>query len=282
MEFIKASYKILDQGGYDLVSIKKHIERCARVTYKSEHLITEDSYERFVNNLIKNHHDRPLEFGTVCLKMPIWEYYKHRLNELNVLWSRNKVDPTGVIITSNYRALLEHISKELPYNDASRVVDDLIVAYHTKSDNPFPRYTVKFVVDRGCMDDFRTHITLSHLAESTRWINYGKKGGITFIEPTWKEERPEEYEKMAKVLGDIEKVYLEMINQGLQPQQARQILPLSIKSELISCGFGDAWENFFYRRCDKSAHPQAQIIAKDLKDEFAKRLYINNLDQDGK
>ena len=58
------------------------------------------------------------------------------------------------------------------------------------------------------------------------------------------------------------------------PQQARDVLPLSIKSELISCGFEDAWNNFFYRRCDKSAHPMARELTCSLKEEFIKRNII--------
>ena len=59
------------------------------------------------------------------------------------------------------------------------------------------------------------------------------------------------------------------------PQQAREVLPLSVKSELISCGFEDAWKNFFYRRDAPDAHPMAQEIAKPMHKEFIERGFID-------
>lgn len=61
-----------------------------------------------------------------------------------------------------------------------------------------------------------------------------------------------------------------MLKNGWTPQQARSILPLGIKSELISCGFEDAWENFFKRRDALDAHPMAQEIANPMHKEFFK------------
>ena len=72
---------------------------------------------------------------------------------------------------------------------------------------------------------------------------------------------------------DVHRVAL--LNQGWTPQQARSILPLGIKSELISCGFKEAWENFFYRRDAKDAHPMAQEIAKPMHKEFIERGFID-------
>ena len=59
-------------------------------------------------------------------------------------------------------------------------------------------------------------------------------------------------------------------NKKWTPQQARSVLPLGIKSELISCGFEDAWTNFMRRRDAPDAHPMAQEIAKPMHEEFLK------------
>ena len=67
MKLIKQSFEFINQTDFSLVGIKKHIERCARVSYKSENKITDTSYEKFVNMLESRGHDRPLEFGTVYL-----------------------------------------------------------------------------------------------------------------------------------------------------------------------------------------------------------------------
>ena len=66
-------------------------------------------------------------------------------------------------------------------------------------------------------------------------------------------------------MGLSEQSYLSAINAGWTPQQARGFLPLDVKSELIMCGFKDAWDNFFYRRCAVDAHPDARYIANKLR-----------------
>ena len=72
-----------------------------------------------------------------------------------------------------------------------------------------------------------------------------------------------------------EQDYMDLINDGCTAQEARDVLPLSIKSELISCGFEDAWSNFFYRRCDNAAHPMAREIAIPLQEKFKELGYVN-------
>lgn len=130
------------------------------------------------------------------------------------------------------------------------------------------------------MDEFRTHVGLSHLAESTRYCNYSKdkfENELTFIIPNWvntncpnkEQEGPSNTSiEWSKACYEAEKHYLSLLKNGCTPQQAREVLPLSVKSELISCGFEDAWSNFFYRRCAKDAHPMAREIAIPLQDKF--------------
>ena len=147
------------------------------------------------------------------------------------------------------------------------------------------------------MDEFRTHVGLSHLAESTRYCNYSKDkfdNQITFIQPSWiildKEIAPinelcllsGQYDRenpnlrYLASLVDANYTYVSLLNKGWTPQQARDVLPLSIKSELISCGFKDAWNNFFYRRCANDAHPMAREVAIPLQDKFNELGYISN------
>ena len=146
------------------------------------------------------------------------------------------------------------------------------------------------ILDRGVMDEFRTHVGLSHLAESTRYCNYSKdKFGneITFIKPCWL-NLPTDYavysgdndsDYFIQALEDAENWYLSLLKEGWTPQQARSVLPLGIKSELISCGFEDAWTNFMRRRSpkygDPGAHPMAAEIADKLCEEFLKRGFID-------
>ena len=293
MKLIKQSFEILEQKDFSLIGIKKFIERCGRVCYKSEDRITDDSYEKFVNMLVKRDHARPLEFGTVHLKISSGMLFEEFLQDLvdcelyNPTWIKYKELPEYTYITTNYRHYLQ-IIKKCPY----------IAEYFTEQDNCYypSRYTVHMVLSRGVMDEFRTHVGLSHLAESTRYCNYSKDkfdNQITFIQPSWiildKEIAPinelcllsGQYDRenpnlrYLASLVDANYAYVLLLNKGWTPQQARDVLPLSVKSELISCGFEDAWENFFYRRCAKDAHPMAREIAIPLQKRFKELGYDN-------
>lgn len=263
MKLIKQSFEFINQTDFSLVGIKKHIERCARVSYKSEDKITDTSYEKFVNMLESRGHDRPLEFGTVYLDIPtkniergteyIYAVGKYSLNP----WSIKEEVKDHAYISTNYRVIKDnHWESDLQYLCEP-------TEHHHK------RYTVHMILDRGVMDEFRTHVGLSHLAESTRYCNYSKdKFGneLTFIQPCW-DIRGTNY---IDFLQHAEWGYFRMLKNGWTPQQARSILPLGIKSELISCGFEDAWENFFKRRDAPDAHPMAQEIANPMHKEFFK------------
>lgn len=160
-------------------------------------------------------------------------------------------------MTTNYRVIKEHHWED----DLQYLCEP--TEYHYK------RYTAHMILDRGVMDEFRTHVGLSHLAESTRYCNYSKdKFGneLTFIQPCW-DIRGTNY---IDFLQHAEWGYFRMLKNGWTPQQARSVLPLGIKSELISCGFKDAWENFFKRRDAPDAHPMAQEIANPMHKEFFK------------
>lgn len=285
MKLIKQSFEFINQTDFSLVGIKKHIERCARVSYKSENKITDTSYEKFVNMLESRGHDRPLEFGTVYLSRTSqkednmeWldKYAYNPWSKFSFGNSSTRINGelrNTVYVTTNYRVIKEHHWED----DLQYLCEP--TEYHHK------RYTVHMILDRGVMDEFRTHVGLSHLAESTRYVNYSKKkfgSELTFIKPCWlDDEKLKLYGPYHTVIRDkspesifianlnnVERDYLDLIKLGWTPQQARSVLPLSIKSELISCGFKDSWENFFYRRDAPDAHPMAQEIAKPMHQKF--------------
>lgn len=303
MKLIKQSFEFINQTDFSLVGIKKHIERCARVSYKSENKITDTSYEKFVNMLESRGHNRPLEFGTVYLTLRgddalrnIFIYAENPWTKIRKQVIKAEYDPNIRVVlnyvTTNYRVIVEnHLEEDLKYLCEP-------TEYHYK------RYTAHMILDRGVMDEFRTHVGLSHLAESTRYCNYSKDkfdNEITFIKPCWLDVPEGKYNHCIMVsknspdirvecdeigkyynigedeglflnsLVQSELTYLNLINnRKWTPQQARSVLPLSIKSELISCGFKDAWENFFKRRDAPDAHPMAQEIANPMHKEFFK------------
>lgn len=278
MKLIKQSFQFVNQKGFTLKDIYKHIEYCARISYKSQDKITDTSYEKFVNMLESRGHDRPLEFGTVYLDIPtkniergaeyIYAVGKYSLNP----WSIKEEVKDHAYISTNYRVIKDnHWEDDLQYLCEP-------TEHHHK------RYTVHMILDRGVMDEFRTHVGLSHLAESTRYCNYSKdkfNNEVTFVIPSWcnslVEGSKQEYSpfeinsdevEFMNALQNAQNSYLSLLKMGWTPQQARSVLPLGIKSELISCGFEDAWANFMRRRDASDAHPMAQEIAKPMHQKF--------------
>ena len=109
------------------------------------------------------------------------------------------------------------------------------------------------------------------------YCNYSKdkfNNELTFIMPCWAVGIY--YPNWLLTLHNIEDTYMELVKSGWTAEQARSILPLSLKTELYMCGFAEDWKKFFGLRDDKQhAHPQAYELAHPLHEEFIKRGYIN-------
>jgi thymidylate synthase (FAD) len=300
MRLIKPSFEILEQKpGLD--GLLQHIERCGRTCYKSEDKITEESAPKFVDMLVKRGHTAMVEHGTVYLKYSITlegsmnMANKYHFNKYSTVTIGNEPlcggEPqeykdkfnghTYAYITTNYRVLLQ--------NDW---LDDL--KYQCEpTEHHVKRITVKFTCDRGVSHEFVRHRVFSFAQESTRYCNYSKdKFGkeCTFIIPCWlglpegsvsSPEIPIFRERHGNVVGIFlnnlywaEANYFDLLEQGWIAQQARAVLPNSLKTELIMTGTIEQWEGFFKLRCAKDAHPQARELAVPLYEEFVKRGYI--------
>lgn len=297
MKLIKPSFEIWEQPS-GLEGVYKQIERVGRVCYKSEDKITEDSAKPFVDRMIKSGHGAMLEHGTVYLKVfNVIENSelidKYKSNKYSVVKEETEVyNCHGDIlygsckcITTNYRVLVEN-----------GWLDDLKyickpTEFHEK------RITVHFVCDRGVSHEFVRHRVMSFAQESTRYCNYSKdKFGneLTFIIPCWIKDLEEksylahaEYhhtkEDASKQWYDVcmnsEFVYEDLIRLGWKPQEARAVLPNSLKTELVVTGFVSDWNHFFDLRARGTTgapHPQAKELAEPLMKEFIARKYINN------
>ena len=132
----------------------------------------------------------------------------------------------------------------------------------------------------------------SFAQESTRYCNYSKdkfSNELTFIIPCWIKDLEEDnyyaYCEYHHSKNDASKrwfdscmsaefVYTNLIEEEWKPQEARTILPNSLKTELIMTGFNDDWENFFKLRCAPNAHPQAKELADMLKDKMIRPALV--------
>ena len=281
MKLIKPSFEIWGQSE-GLNGIYRQIERAGRICYRSEDKITEDSAKPFVERMINSGHWAMLEHGTVYLKIPIKAETSYRIDEYNDNpYTKTKIDCdlSCYYISTNYRVLVEH-----------NWLDDLkYLCEPTKFHKR--RTTVHFVCDRGILAEFTRHRVFSFSAESTRYCNYSKNkfgNELTFIQPCWlDDEKLKLYGPYHTVIRDkspesifianlnnAERDYLDLIELGWKPQQARTVLPNALKTELVMTGFASDWKHFFELRDDNSAHPQAQELAHPLHEEFIKRGYI--------
>lgn len=147
------------------------------------------------------------------------------------------------------------------------------------------KITVRVVCDRGVTHEIVRHRIASYSQESTRYCNYSKdKFGneLTFIEPCfWKdgtENNNLKKELWKKNLAEIEKSYLKLLDLGASPQEARSILPNSLKTEIIISMNIREWRHFFKLRTSERAHPQMREVAIMILEEFKNRYSVLFLD----
>jgi hypothetical protein len=139
---------------------------------------------------------------------------------------------------------------------------------HLVSENmttPFLRYlTGRFICDRGVSHELVRHRMCSFAQESTRYCNY--KSGVQFIIPSWfeqygdKQDVPHEYLLWIDTMDECETNYKQSLSDGQTPQQARSVLPNSLKTEIIVQARLSEWKHIFEQRCSKTAHPDMQEL----------------------
>lgn len=131
--------------------------------------------------------------------------------------------------------------------------------------------TVKFTCDRGVSHELVRHRVASFAQESTRYCNYSddKFGNeITVIRPSWCAEGSDIYDTWRWGCASAEGDYFALLDDGATPQEARSVLPNSLKTEVIVTMNMNDWDHFFSLRCAPTAHPDMQEVAKMAEDLF--------------
>lgn len=141
------------------------------------------------------------------------------------------------------------------------------------------KITVRFICDRGVTHELVRHRIASYSQESTRYCNYcnDKFGNeLTFIKPCfWDETTEDGKSKMdawKETMSEIEYQYNRLIQLGAKPEEARSILPNSLKTEIVVTMNMRSWRNFFRLRTSERAHPQIRQISNMLLAELKKKL----------
>lgn len=292
MRLIKPSVEIWDQEE-GLNGVYKSIERAGRICYKSSDKITEDSAEPFVDRMIKSLHHSMLEQGTVYLTIPredinyhiyLSKYRDNPYSECRVAQTLEGIPVGSLYISTNYRVIIEHDwADDLKYLCKP-------TKFHEK------RISVHFTLDRAVSMEFLRHRKCSFAQESTRYCDYSKNkfnNEITYIIPIWldvpeteygtlltpKDIQFKEYTNLSEKefinhLLDSEYRYFNLLKLGWTPQQARQVLPNALKTELVMTGFISDWKHFIdlrYRGTTGKPHPDAFYLAEKLYNLFKEK-----------
>ena len=147
--------------------------------------------------------------------------------------------------------------------------------------------SVRFICSRGVSHEIVRHRLFSFAQESTRYCNYskGKFGGeCTFIVPPdmpWSVDTEDYVNSNNSIkiywfnsLVSAEDDYTNLIEMGWKPEQARDVLPNALKTEIVVTGNYREWRHFFKLRCDEKAHPHIRILAKDLLEDIKLRIPV--------
>lgn len=255
-------------------------------------------------------HGAMLEHGTVYLLILNDErdksvyksrYENNKYSKVNYFVGANGLilDSSPLFITTNLRVIYENNW----LNDLDFVT--------SPSPNHYKRVTVSFTTNIGVSREFNRHRVNSIAEESTRYCNYNKRndGQIKIGLPAWLDNEVDksylESHQFDSLISYIQEVndntdkgllhdwtaidfylfsltvaewsYNMLIAKGWKPQQAREVLPLATKTQLIHTAFVDDLKHFFVLRADGMSgppHPNAAFVAKPLKEEFIKRGYI--------
>ena len=154
----------------------------------------------------------------------------------------------------------------------------------------FVDITVKFTTSIGITREIIRHRMASFANESTRYCNYSKDkfdNELTFTIPSWTSIEEGEYSidnldeinnkadfLWAKMMLDAELTYLDLTILGRKAEQAREVLPMSTKSELCMKANLREWRHFFKLRCHRTAHPDIRVLALDLLKQMHEQIPI--------
>lgn len=261
----------------------KKIEICGRVCYKSEDRITDDSAVKFVQNIIKRGHESVLEhysirLNTDFLPVPASKHIRSAGTRAdgNVRAWRDYIR-TGTQTARIAGNLLAHLYPELFFDLSGTDLNfSHLGDFHTIETQDY--LTVRFICDRGVSHELVRHRVASFSQESTRYCNYS--GEMTFIKPCfdWAKQIPVGEIKISNypmnvdpnafrwilAMGTSTDMYELLSISGIPPQEARSVLPNSLKTEVIMTATYSEWKAILALRLAPAAHPQMRQVMQML------------------
>ena len=248
----------------------KKIELCGRVCYKSEDKIIEGSAERFVRKLIERGHTSVLEHARVAAPEDTFKGCPP-VAERPYGWSDRVVAFSRVEYGAKY-----HVTWWRTLNARDFIALGGTLEQLKTLEEADDYMTVRFICDRAIANELVRHRVFSFSQVSTRYVSY--KEGIDFILPVpfdWVDlsggptEIPDafadpRYQAWFFACEGAEREYRKMLTEGCTPQEARNVLTMSTKTELIMTGTYKQWEELLKLRMSPAAHPQMQYLMRLL------------------
>ena len=196
------------------------------------------------------------------------------------------IEPSFEIVPVNGEEILKNIERagrtcyksedKITADSARKFVAAIIKSGH-ESVIEHEKVTARIICDRGVTHEIVRHRIASYSQESTRYCNYGndKFGNeLTFIKPCfWKEDDPK-YMTWKYAMKNAEQAYMDLIRLGATPQEARSVLPNSLKTEIVVTMNLREWRHFFKLRTYPAAHPQIREVAIPMLERFKEIIPI--------
>lgn len=166
------------------------------------------------------------------------------------------------------------------YKSEDKITPDSAVGFVTRMRDhghhamiEFGDIIVRFITNRGVTHELVRHRLFSFAQESTRYVRYD--GGMEFIRPVWWDETSiGQRELWTYAMAQCETNYQNLLNNGWRPEQAREVLPNSLKTEIVVKGNIREWRHMFGLRCSKKAHPQIRALMMPLLAELKEKIPV--------
>lgn len=274
------------------------IEKVGRTAYKSEDKITEDSAVSFVKNMVKSGHWAVLEHEYIyvyCEDPTVLRtekylncYGKYITGSFRawyeVINRTNHTEKEERLLTDLYQILKTEypevfncakreeyikVSGQEPYSgqeiyplDREKFIKKVKSEYGDEALIKLIPHTILFTCDRGITHELVRHRPCAFLQESTRYVNYskGKFGNeITVIEPCFFHKETDAYKTWENACKNAELAYMQLIESGATPQEARSVLPTCVKADIYVTATEEEWQHILNLRCHGTTgrpHPQ--------------------------
>lgn len=285
MKLVKPSFSIMAMSGHPELPYSYEdplplIESAGRTCYKTEEKIGPGTAEKFVETIKGLGHLSVMEHSWNSYILANWGPLTNTLLSQNPVGTKN-----DWIVSGNIRMFKETPQFDIYWKSVANKVCPIFPAEEKLYNHLVA--TVRFVCDRGVSHELVRHRIASYSQESTRYCDYSKdKFGnhVTFVIPPWLnieegETNPLEYTHNLDndelvwlfAMSASEVLYARLIKRGWSPQQARAILPNSLKTEIVMTATWAEWKHVFNMRSIGIAgkpHPQMLEIMQPCHEAF--------------